>query len=645
MRAGTKIRTWLVLGLATLTASSGLAQLKVGNETSLNLNATASVGYDRTWDGSDSDDIVYGFNGLLSGFYHDPRFLSFSANPFLNQSNTNSSSTSSTLASGIYSQAQFLSATKTPMEFSYSRDYNRQSTMSIPGSGIGYLTHGNGQGFGAAASYLPDDWPSITAAFAHTGSDYEAEGQPGIGHSHLNSLTLNSGYNIWGTTFNATFAESWVNSQTPILGTTETQLDQNTNSNLFLISASRAFGTRGSVGFGYSRSGTHGSYAGTSLDSTYNNFQANGTLKATSRINLGAFLAYSSDLTGSFFSNVISGIGAQKGTQGSAAGEAISSSSTRYTSDFLSYGADAGYQVLSGLSLTARIDHRIQGQQDGLPDFTSTTMSGTALYTHKLWGGGLGLSSGVSYSFAPIYTIQRASTSSGGVTAKETGQTSFVGNNESLSYSHHLGAWYGSINGNYSHGLTTYLVGYTQTSYGAGANLSRAMKNWAFNGSANYSHTHVDASSLSDTNSETFTATLSHRNLSGSGSYSKSQGNALQVGGSIVPVAGSTAGIEENLIQYHGESYGAGLGWRPKRRLSITANYAHLDYSSLNPLVGPTPVRTLSTQISARSEYSFRQLSLVIGYSRVEQSTNQTNITPYLFNSFFFGITRSFNFF
>jgi len=642
MRAAKTIRFWIVLGLATMTGSVTRAQLKIGDDTSLNFNANASVGYVRSWDGTDSNSAAYGFNGNLTGFYHDPRFLSFTANPYLNQSNLNSTSSSNSLASGIYSQANFLSASKTPMTFSYSRDYNRDSTSTLPGSGIGYITHGNGQGFGASASYLPENWPSITASFAHSSSDYEVDGQPGTGNSHLNTVSLNSRYDLANTILSASYSQTWVNSQTPIFGSVDSMLNQNTDSGNFFASASHSFGTRAGLHASYSRSSVHGEYADTRLDETYDNLYGNANLKVTSQLSLGAYFSYSSNLSGQYFTNVITGAGAQKGAPVTSTGESTTSGSTRYTNSFLSYGADAGYQVLSCLSLIGRVEHRIQGQAGGLPDFTSTEMVGTAVCNHKLWGGGLGLSGSASYSFAPLYTLEN---SSGNMTEKQTGQTSFLGESANVSYSHPLGAWNGSITGNYSHGLTTFLVGYLQTSYGGGANITRTLKYWAISASAGISKSHVDASSLSDTNSENFSGTITHRNTSLTGSYSKSQGNALQVGSSIIPVGGSTAGVENLLIQYNGQSYGIGASWRPKRRWTLVGNYSHVDYSSLNPLIGANSVRTRSTQMSFRSEYSVRQLYIVTGYSRVDQGSSQVGTIPYLYNTFYFGIQRQFNFF
>ena len=645
MREGTKIRIWLVFGLSALMTSAASAQLKVGDDTYLNMNASASVGYDKVWDGVDSDSLTYGFNGNLAGYYHDPRFLTFTANPFLNQSNLNSTSTSNTLASGIYSNAEFLSGSKTPMQFTYSRDYNRDSTTSLPGVTTGYVTHGNGQGFSASGSYLPDDWPTLSGSFSHSSSDYEVEGQKGTGRSHTNIASIGTGYNLWQTLLSASYNKSWLNSETPLFGSEESFLNQNTTAGTFLFSATHPFGTRASIGTTYSRSTIHGDYADTNLDSTYNNLSANATLRVTNKLNVASFMSYSSDLSGSFFTNIISGTGSQKAASGSLTGEAGTTESSRYTSSFLNYGASAGYQLIPGLSLVGRIDHRIQGQGNGLPDFTSTTTTGPVLYTHKVWGGGLGLSASGSYNYAPLYTFQSGSGTSTKVTATQNGQTSFVGESASASYSHMIGAWSASVSGNYSYGLTTILVGYTQTSYGGSASLSRSVKNWAMTLSSSVSKGHVDASSLSDTRSENFSGTLTHRNFNINGSYGTSQGNALQVGGSIIPVPGSGTGVAKYLIQYNGETYGLGIGWRPRRRWTLTGNYSYLDYGSLNPLIGSSAVHTHSRQITARSEYGFRQMFFYAGFGRVDQGSNHVGTTPYLYNTFYFGINRYFNFF
>lgn len=316
-----------------------------------------------------------------------------------------------------------------------------------------------------------------------------------------------------------------------------------------------------------------------------------------------------------------------------------------YTSNYLNYGATTSYQVVSSLVLLGRVDHRVQGQYNGLPDFTSTTMQGSATWTHNLLGGAFGAAYGISYAFTPNYIYQN-NPNSGAITATQNGQTSFIGQFGSISYGRQFGFWTASASGSYSHGLTTYLVGYTQTSYAGTGSLSRNLKQWTTSIHGSYAHSHVDATNLTDNMSANFGASLAVRNFGVSGNYGKSSGNALQFATGIVPSPIPVGGpIPNFLIQFSGDSYGFGGNWRPKRRWNLSGSYTHLSYSTLNPLVGPLPVRNDSTQYYARSEYAFRQLFLYIGYNYVNQGYNATAANAYQYHSFYFGVSRQFNFF
>ncbi len=635
--------------LSLLLAPHAHGQLQVGDETQLNLTGSASLGYNRTWDGTTSDGVAYGFDAQFNGSYHDPRFLNWAINPYLNQSNLNSTFNSNSLASGVNAQANFLSGSRTPMQLTYVRDYNREGTFNVPGSIGNYVTNGSGQAISINAAYLPENWPSIQGTYVHSNTDYEVQGTPGTGTSHADLFGLNSAYVLWDTNLSASYTKSWVNSDSPAFGAPGVFLTQNTAQDTFQASASRQVFSKTNISGGYSRSHILGEYANTTVDSTFNTVYGDVSVIATDALTLAGHANYSSNLSGQYFSNVIGGTSGQRGVataDGGALAASSSGQSLSYTSSYLSYGANGSYRVTRSLVMLGAIDHRVQGQYNGLPDFSSTISQVGATWTHNLWGGGLGLSYGLSYSWTPVYSYQNNPSNNGTVTATQTGTSSFFGNNATISYGRAFGSWSANIGGSYATGLTRLLVGYTQTSYGAVGSISRNVKDWnmAFHGS--YSKAHVDATSLSDTLAAGYGASFSHRNFGVSGSYGRSSGNALQVLGGIVPTPIPVAGTPQDLlIQFYGESYGFGASWKPQRRLNISGTYTRARYTTINPLAGPDPVHSQTVQYYARMEYSFRQLFVFTGYSYVSQGYNLGTTTPFNYNAFYFGVTRYFNFF
>ena len=642
---------WLLVGLILilLLAPGVYGQLQVGDETQLNLTGSASLGYNRTWDGTASDNVAYGFDAQFNGFYHDPRFLNWAINPYLNQSNLNSNFNSNTLASGVNAQANFLSDSKTPMQFTYVRDYNREGTFNVPGSIGNYITKGSGQAISINAAYLPEDWPSIQGTYVHSGTDYEVVGTPGTGTSRSDLFGLNSAYVLWDTNLSASFTKNWVNSDSPAFGAPGTFLTQNTSQDTFQVSASRKVFSRTSISGGYSRSHILGEYANTTVDSTFSTVNGELSVIATDRLTVAGHANYSSNLSAQYFSNIIGGTSGQKGvstTDGGALASSSSGQSLSYTSNYLSYGANGSYRATRDLIVLGGIDHRVQGQYNGLPDYTSTISQLGATYTHALWGGGFGASYGLSYSWAPVYLYENDPANPGTVTATQNGTSSFVGNNATVSYGRAFGSWSANIAASYGTGLTKLLVGYTQTNYGTTGSISRNVRNWSMSVHGSYSKSHVDATSLSDTLAASYGASFSHKNFGVSGSYGKSSGNALQVFGGIVPTPIPVTGTPQDLlIQFYGDSYGFGASWKPKRRLNISGTYTRANYTTINPLAGPDPVNSQTEQYYARMEYSFRQLFVYTGYNYVSQGYNTGTTRPFSYNAFYFGVTRYFNFF
>jgi hypothetical protein len=641
----------LIVGfvLAGFVVPCAYGQLKVGDETELNLTGSASLGYNRVWDATTSDSVAYGFDAQLSGSYHDPRFLNYTVNPYLNQSNLNSTFNSNTLASGVNAQANFLSDSRTPVQFTYVRDYNRQGTFNVPGSLGNYITNGNGQSFSVNASYLPENWPSIQGTYVHAGTDYEVLGTPGTGRSHSDLFGLSSAYVLWDTNLSASYTKSWVNSESPAFGAPDQFITQNTAQDTFQVSASRKIFTKANLSGGYSRSHIFGEYSNTNVDSTFNSVYGDLAVTLTDRLTVAGHANYSSNLSGQYFSNIIGGTSGQKGVttaDGGAVGASSTGESLSYTSSYLSYGANASYRATHSLVLLGSIDHRVQGQYNGLPDFTSTISQIGATWTHTLWGGGFGAAYGFSYSWTPVYTYENSTTKPGTITATQTGTSSFMGNSATVSYGRAFGAWSANVAGSYGEGLTKLLVGYTQTNYGASGSISRNVKYWNMSLYASYSNSHVNSTTLADTMTESYGASFSHKNFGASASYGKSSGNALQVLGGIVPTPIPITGTPQDLlIQFYGESYGFGASWKPKRRLNISGTYTRAHYTTINPLAGPAPVNSQTEQYYVRTEYSFRQLFVYTGYSYVSQGYNTATSVPFNYNAFYVGVTRYFNFF
>jgi len=645
MRGKTRIRFGLLLGLGLVPiCPRASAQVQLGSETTLNLNASASVGYTRTWNSDESDGVAYGFDGTLTGFYHDPRFLNFLVHPYLNQSNVNSSFNSSSFASGLTSQANLIDTSKTPIQITYSRDHDRQSTLNVPGTLTNYQTIGNDQTFAVNASYLPEDWPTLTAFFAHGGSDYEIVGVRGTGRSHSNLFGVNSNYDLWGTTITGGYSRSYLNSEAPSLGENVLPLTQDTVVDAFHVAATRSLLPWAILNTSFSRSGVHGAYQEVSVDSTFDTVSANLGLTPTKRFNQSFYMNYSSNLSAQVFTNVIGGTGTKQGSAGTLSASDTSGGleGARYSAESLGYGTSANYLLVGNLSLTGGIDRRVQGQFNGLPDFESTTMRAGVSWSRRLIGGSVGLYNGVTYSFFPVYSYENT----GGVLkATSSRDSSFLGNTSTINYSRNIGAWNASASFGYTRGLTVLLVGYTQESYSTGGSLSRNFHNFSVSMHGTYSKSNVEGVNQSDSKSTNYGFSVAYKNFGLGANYAQGEGTAFQLATSTISGMPLSVTIPELLTRFTGESYGAGLNWRPIHRLNLNASYSRALYSTLNQTQSTTAVNSSNTQYYARADYSFRQMYLYVGYNYVSQGFSTVLVPVPAFHTFYMGVTRYFNFF
>jgi len=625
VKTGCSKSIWMAVQLLFLLVAPVCAQLQVGDNTTLRLSGVAGLGWTGTYDGVDENSLTYGFSGNFSGDYYDSRFLNWTINPYLNQSRLNSNFNSTSSASGVNAQANFLSNSRTPIQFAYSRDHNAEGTFNVPGSTGSYQTVGDGQTIGVTAAYLPEDWPSIQANFAHSGTSYEVIGNPGGGNSHATSVGLSSNYSLWDTMLSGSYTKSYNTNETPLLGQNGSTLSTDNNQDSLQFSANRRI-TRWSDGsFSFGRSHLNSDYQGYKTDATYDTMSGLVSAQATSRLNFNFHANYSSNLSAQALSGILN---VPTGT--AQAVTAPDTQSLNFTSNYLNYGVSSSYNILTGLTATGSINRQSQGQP-GLSDTTSTIMDTGVTWSHEVLGGSFGAHYGIAHYFSPLVTIVNGQ--------RSEQESTFTGQNAAVSYGKRFFGFSGS--GSFSSGrsLTSLLVGYIQSSYATNGSLSHDVFGWNVSGSVSYSKAQVESLSFSDSQSTSYSLSLSHKALGLSGNYSRNHGSGLQVGNVIVP---TVTPVPQYLILFSGESYGGGISYRPLRRWTVTANYTKLKYDTAT--LG-TFSNNSSEQFFFRSEYHYRQLFFNAGFSHLRQGFGTGNVLPTTINTVFFGVSRRFDIF
>lgn len=620
MKCKVLIRLWPAIIVLILAGPFGVAQLQVGDNTTLKANATAGVGWTGTYDGNDLSSLTYGFSGALSGDYYDERFLNWSINPYLNQSKLNSNFYSTSSATGVNALVNFLSNSRTPVQFTYDREHNAEGTFNVPGSSGSYRTVGDGQTVGLTAAYLPEDYPSLQGSFTHSGSSYEILGNPGGGTAHATGFGLGSSYDLYDTRLSASYTKSFNNSETPILGENGELLNIKSDQDNLQLGANRRLTSWSSGSFAFGRSHLNSDYVGSRTDATFDTVSGLFDVQPTKRLSFNFHVNYSSNLSAQFLSDILK-------SGGTKAGE---TKGLTFTSNYLNYGVTSGYSITRELTATGSVNRQVQGQP-GFPDFTTTVMNVGLTWAHQVLGGSFGAHYGVAHYFSPSLVQENGET--------VTKDSTFTGQNAAVSYGRSILGFAASSSFSYSRSLTTLLAGYVQSSYTANGSLSRNVRHWNFSVSGSYSSAHIENLTVTDSANQSYAASLSHKSLGLSANYSRGSGSGLLVGNNIIPNPGEG---DLPLILFRGESYGAGLNYRPVRRWTISGTFTKLKYNTTNQDLNSN---NTSNQFFLRSDYHFRQMFFNFGYSHLSQGFGIGVVKPTTIDTVFFGISRRFDIF
>jgi hypothetical protein len=131
--------------------------------------------------------------------------------------------------------------------------------------------------------------------------------------------------------------------------------------------------------------------------------------------------------------------------------------------------------------------------------------------------------------------------------------------------------------------------------------------------------------------------------ITANGSYSKASGQALATGAGLIPVPVPSPVIPSSLLSlYGGDSYSFGLSSSPAKKLLISGSYSKsISTTSGNAIASSNA----NTQYNALVQYQFRKLNFNSGFDRLQQGFSGSGIEPEVISSFYFGISRWFNFF
>ena len=197
------------------------------------------------------------------------------------------------------------------------------------------------------------------------------------------------------------------------------------------------------------------------------------------------------------------------------------------------------------------------------------------------------------------------------------------------------------MSGNYSQNAQTALIGYTTSSFGYNGSVSRRLGRYTVNVSGGGSNSVLNLPGYGNS-AEFFSAGITGKLFGVNASYTKSSGNSLLGATGLVPTPLPPVIIPTDLVFYGGHAYGVGL------RIQ-SGSTAHDDrqlftvvqqYAQRNHRIGEH-----QREPQRAHQYHFRQLDMQAGYSKFVQGFSASGLPPDMVGSYYFGISRWFNFF
>jgi len=587
------------------------AQLQFG-ETSTRGSGTLSSGYSANYGNTTGSSHGWTLGGAaaLTGSFHSPNFLSYNFSPYLNQSRANSNFQSISDASGVNLSVGVFAGSKFPGSVTWSKAYNSDGNYAVPGL-ADYVTHGNSDTFGVNWSENIPDAPSFSAGFQSGTSQYSVYGANDDGENSFHSLNLHSGYRWEGFNMGAYFTTGAAHSLIPpVVG--GANLEIHSDNAAYGYNMSHLLPLRGSFSTGINRSTWNSDYLGTSSTGAIDTVNANASVHPTTRLSITASANYSDNLTGQIIQSVIAAGGIEPGLNSNQASNSL---------DLMTV---ATYSPLSSLQTSAFFERRTQsflGEDYGVKSY-----GGGLNYTHSLFDGTINSSVSVSAN-----------------SSDQNGEDT-IGFSATENYSNRILGWRVNESFSYAQNVQTLLITYMNSYYNYSGSISRNFGMFNMSAGGGGARTALSDQAGTSNSSQSYNGSFGYGALlTATGSYSKSDGQALATGTGLVGIPVPSPILPSSLVSlFGGKSYSFGMSSTPIKKLIFAATYGK---ATSNTVSNGIPSDNQTSQYNALLQYQVRKLNFISGYARLEQGFSSAGSQPEVISSYYMGISRWFNFF
>jgi hypothetical protein len=623
MKLSRAVCAMAVVGWLLLCAARATAQLQPIAEMPITLSGSLSAGYaggSSSALGSSSglsDSLALGVNADLNGYYHDPRFLQFSADHRFLWTRTGSPTAAALhdRNDGVDINVNFLQGSNTPIHFTYDISQLNSSTLSGGPTPFTVGATGLSKSFSIGAAHRFEYLPPLNITYSRSSADTEVIGANApTSHMQHDFLNLFSNYELLGFHLSGSYTHS----------TSESHVDDLLNLGLPVApsnstSQSENFGVshnlplHGAASVTFSHSNDSYETGGTPQTGSYDTAASSVTLAPTQRLSMSASASYTSNATQQAIFAVVNG---------QPTGQAVLGFGRS-----LSMETSADYRIGHGFSVMGSGSHQVSDFQG--EELIQNVGVGTLYYGRLLWHGAFYASYSPGWSSTEFGSPGSSSLTSSGLYHAGT-----------AGYTRQAGRW--NVQGAFSFlRNSAYLAGIApvvaRSFSGTGRARTRIRYNWNLALSAVLGSSQVD--SRNSSGNQLFSAQVANRTWSLNGQWQRTSGYFLFTGPGTTPVVTTGVGVP-GLIPFYSTSQGYTLaGTYSRRRLTLQASYSK-NSGTFDTLT--VPATTANSYLEAKAYYKFRKLDMQAGYRRLTQSASTNGVLDQVSNAYWVSVVRQF---
>jgi hypothetical protein len=594
----------LVCVFACVASASG--QVTVADKLKMLMNGSLGTVYSGNfgdYTGS-SHSLGIGINGTLEGYYFNPQFLSFQVRPYYDRAQFNSESQTITRGTGVESSVSVFGGSHFPGSITYGRNFNSNSEFRFAGV-PSVLGDSSGSNFNVTWGALFSGLPTLQASYSTSDSTSTLLGTTNQGKSSSRNFNLNSSYTLGGFSLQGRLGHYDTKLLSPNFLTPETF--SSTSSNTYYgVTAMRRLPLSGSLGLGWSRTASDSGMD--ELTSTA--YAASASFSPLRRLSISGFCNYTTNDLAAF-------------AQSLSDTPVLPLVNFDSNSNALYMNTTGTLAVGHGLTVTGYMNHQVRHFQGRGSE--NTQYGGTVSFqkVDNLFGF-------LRFSIGVLDTATQDGNSALGLVTN-------------LNTTRKFGRWETTADFNYSQYTQTLFNIVTTSNYSYGGMLRRKIDS-STHWSASYrqARSGLTAQEGSNNISDSFVTNFSWEKYSFSGSYSRSNGEALLgANGILIPTPVGSI-LSPYFLTFNARSYAANASTQLFRILTLSGSYTNVSSSAIRNTLGTfNNGHRFTTRLSLR----MRRFYFIAGFDRAVQESSVVPGGPRAVNSFYVSLSRWFNVF